>query len=88
MVRTRGVRAGGHDGEVHTVVTLGKDPTSQLGGHVGFRTTDERDLTLLQRGGDAIHRRRGLTEGGDLFWILYRAQRSHDVTGVAELRGG
>ena len=81
VVRAGGVRAGGDDGEVDLVVTLGEQPGRDVGGHLRLGAPDEGDLPAVQLGGDAIGGVAGGAQGGDLGVVLDRAQRADDVDG-------
>jgi hypothetical protein len=56
MMRTRSVRAGCHDCEVHPLVALLDNSSGNLGGYVSLGTPDQGHLTDLNIGQDSVYR--------------------------------
>ncbi len=84
MMRTRGIGAGGDDGEVHPAVALGQDLTAELGRDLGLGSADQGYLAGLEADSDAIDGGGRRSQPLDLVGALHRSQRRHDVGGVAE----
>ena len=80
----RRVLARGDDREVHDLVTLGNNPCTEIGGHLGLRAPDERDRACLQFGGDPVHGSPCSPQRSDLCRILRHPHRADDVDSAPE----
>ena len=78
VVGAGGVRAGGHDREVHLPVALVEDPLGDLGGHGGLGAPRQGDVAGLHVGEDAVDGGGGPAQCIDLGGVLDHAQRCRD----------
>ncbi len=79
VVWAGGILPGRDDREVHELVTLSKYARRQIRRYFRLGPADQRDVTVLQLGGDDVDGRRGILQRFDLGGVLHGPQRTRDM---------